>query len=111
MRLIAIRTYTQTYRNTDLCIHLQKDMPQFTIIQTNRVTHKQTDLKTDIKVVRHKKRVRLTDRLIEGQEDWLTEMQKKIVENTDVLVERQTYKKKNTYTQYDITHRLLLIDR
>ena len=69
-------------------------MPQFTIIQTNYVTHKQTDLKTDIKVVRHKKRVRLTDRLIEGQEDWLTEMQKKIVENTDVLVERQTYKKK-----------------
>ena len=41
-------------------------MPQFTIIQTNYVTHKQTDLKTDIKVVRHKKRVRLTDRLIEG---------------------------------------------
>ena len=27
-------------------------------------------------------------------------MQKKIVENTDVLVERQIYKK-NTYTQYD----------
>ena len=77
-------------------------MPQFTIIQTNCVTHKQTDLKTDIKVVRQtKKRVRLTDRLIEGQEDWLTETQKKIDGNTDVLVERQTYKKKNTYTQYD----------
>ena len=37
--------------------------------------------------------------------------QKKIDENTYVLVERQTYKKKNIYTQYDITHRLLLIDR
>ena len=31
-------------------------MPQFTIIQTNCVTHKQTDLKTDIKVVRQTNR-------------------------------------------------------
>ena len=52
-------------------------------------------------MVRHTKRVRLADRLIEGQEDWLTKMQKKIIENTAVLVERQIYKKKNTYTQYD----------
>ena len=51
-------------------------------------------------MVRHTKRVRLADRLIEGQEDWLTKMQKKIIENTAVLVERQIYKK-NTYTQYD----------
>ena len=76
MRLIAIRTYTQTYRNTDLCTNLQNDrqIDRQTSIHTNK----------DMPQFTNRGLGRLADR----------DAEKQIVENTAFLVERQIYREK-----------------